>query len=512
MEELQKMAEKLQKEDLLDKIQKMSANNKQQEKSLEQLLELTKRFYVEQKAQQISEKLSDLAKKQEELKNADNNNKQQQDQLNQDFQKIQEDINEMMQQNKALQKPMSLDPMQPEQNAVKQDMQQASEQLNNNQKPNAQKKQQSAANKMKQMSQAMQQMLMEMQGDMLDEDIASLRRIIKNLITFSYNQEDLMNLLKKDQQAITNLSTNIKKQNQLKTYFQHIDDSLYTLAMRQPKLSNNINEYLANAHFYLSESESSLSEALIPKTRSNQQYVMTAANDLAAMLSSLLDNLQNQMSMGMGQGQGNPNQPDFGLPDIMQKQGDIKQKMQSMGEPKGEEGKPNQKGDKGQKTQNKEGQQGEGSGKGQQNQNAEEQQSQELYEIYKQQSLLREALEKQLDNLKGVGLDKQADNLIKQMENLEKLLIEKGITIEVMQRMTQIEHELLKLKNAAYDKGLDEKRRSTPNQKDYQQPNPKSIEILLQKLNQQELLNREPLPFQPKINQKIIEYFQQAPQ
>lgn len=515
LEELQKMADKLQKEDLLDKIKQMSTQNKQKEKSLEQLLELTKRFYVEQKAQQISEKLAELAKKQEDLKNSEQNNKDAQEQLNDEFKAIQQDINDMMQQNKELKKPMSLDAMKPEQEAVKQDMQQASEQLEQTQKTNAKKKQQSAAIKMKQMSQAMQQMMMDMQGDSLDEDIASLRRIIKNLITFSYEQEALMDLLKKEQQAVTNLSTNLKKQNQLKTYFQHIDDSLYTLAMRQAKISNKINEYLANAHYYLSESESSLSEALIPKTRANQQYVMTAANDLAAMLSSLLDNLQNQMSMGMGQGQGNPNQPDFGLPDMIQKQGAIKQKMKGMGNKEGKEGEQPQSGDKGKAPSDKgKDSEGESGGNGQQGkqQGDSEQQSQELYDIYKQQALLREALEKQLDNLKGVGLDKQADNLIKQMEQVEKLLIEKGITLDVQQRIERMEHELLKLKNAAYDKGLEEKRRSTPNEKDFQNTNPKAIELLLKKLNQQELLNREPIPFQPNINQKVIEYFQKPTQ
>ena len=67
LEELRKLAEKMKKEDLVEKIKKLSKNNQQKEKSLEQLLELTKRFYVEQKAEQISEDLKELAKKQEEL-------------------------------------------------------------------------------------------------------------------------------------------------------------------------------------------------------------------------------------------------------------------------------------------------------------------------------------------------------------------------------------------------------------------------------------------------------------
>lgn len=509
LEELQKLAEKLKKEDLLDRMKRMSTNNKQQEKSLEQLLELTKRFYVEQKAQQISEKLNELAKKQDELKDSNQNNKEQQDALNKEFEKIQEDIQQMMQQNKELKKPMDIDPMKPEQESVKQDMQQASDQLQNQQKSSAKSKQQAASKKMRQMSQSMQQSLMNMQGEALEEDIETLRRIVKNLITFSYNQEDLMQLLSKDQQSSTNLSNNLKKQNQLKTYFQYIDDSLYTLAMRQPLISKKINDYLADAHFYLNETESSLSEAQIPQSRSQQQYVMTASNNLAALLSNMLDNLQNQQSLGMGQGQGNKNQPDFGLPDIIQKQGDLQQKMQSKGKSKSEDGEP-EEGENGKQSKGKSDKSGQDGHEGNQGKNANnaEQQSQDLYELYQQQSMIREALEKQLDNLKGAGLDKETQNVLQQMEQLEKLLIEKGITQDVLQRLNRMQQDLLKLKNAAYDKGLEEKRISNTNKNEFNSTKPKAIDELIKKLNQQELLNREPLPFQPTINQKVIEYFQ----
>lgn len=503
LDELQKLADKLKKEDLLNKIQKLSANNKQKEKSLEQLLELTKRFYVEQKAQQISEKLAELAQQQEKLKESETNTKEKQDKLNDDFKKIQEDLKEMNQQNMELKDPMKLDEQKPEQEAVKQDMEQASKQLDANQKQNAQKKQQAAANKMKQMSKNMQSMMMEMEGESIDEDIASLRRIIENLITFSYQQENLLNDLSKESQSVTNLSTNLRKQNTLKTYFEHIDDSLYTLAMRQVKLSPRINEYVANAQYYLEESNESLSENQISKTRSNQQFVMTAANDLASMLASLLDNLQNPPP-AMGQGKGKGSGQSFSLPDIIQKQGELKDKMQGK-MPNGQQ-QGDQQGEKQGAKGEKEGTQGEQGTQG--NNSNGEKQSKELFEIYKQQSMLREALEKQLENLKGVGLEMQTNSVLKQMENLEQMLLEKGITKEVLSKIMSMEHELLKLKNAAYEQGMEEKRVSNTNKVEFNAPAPKYIEEFYKKLNQQELLNREPLPFQPQINQKVNRYFQ----
>ena len=63
LEEIAKMAEKLNKEDLVKKAKELAQQNKQQQRSLERMLELTKRFYVEQKTMQIANKLEELAKK-----------------------------------------------------------------------------------------------------------------------------------------------------------------------------------------------------------------------------------------------------------------------------------------------------------------------------------------------------------------------------------------------------------------------------------------------------------------
>jgi hypothetical protein len=312
-----------------------------------------------------------------------------------------------------------------------------------------------------------------------------------------------METLKNEQQSVANFSSNLKKQNQLKTYFEHIDDSLYTLSMRQAKLSKHINDYLSDAHYYLKQSNESLSENQIPKTRSNQQFVMTAANDLAALLSSLLDNMQNPPP-AMGQGKGKGSGQSFSLPDIIQKQGELKDKMQ--GKMKNGQQQGEQQGEQKGENEGKQGASGKQGENGKQGQNG-EQQSKELYEIYKQQAQLREALEKQLENLKGSGTNMQVNTVLKQMEQLEQMLLEKGITNDVLQRMMRMEHELLKLKNATYEQGKEEKRVSNTNQKEFNNTLPKHVQEFFKRLNQQEILNRESIPFQPNINQKIIEYF-----
>ncbi len=511
LDELRKLAEKLQKEDLLDRIKKMSKNNQQQEKSLEQLLELTKRFYVEQKSEQIREKLEELAEKQEKLAKSDENSEENQKKLNKEFEKIQEDMQQLQKDNDALKEPMEIDAQKPEQEAVKKEQQEATKQLQQQAQQQASKKQKSAAKKMKEMAQSMQMQMAGSSQDMIEEDIAMLRQIIENLITFSYKQENLMDALSNLHKNHPGFSKKLKEQNQLKTFFEHIDDSLYVLSMRQAKLTKHINTYLANAHYYLDETLVKLEEFQIPRAVSDQHYVMTAANDLALLLSLMLDNMQSSMGMGqgkgkgMGMGKGKGSGKGFSLPDIIKKQGELGEKMEK-GMKKGEkpggekDGKKGEKGKSGEEgKEGKGGQQG-GQGEGEQN-------SQELYEIYKQQAMLRQALENQLNDLNGNGTKGQANKVKKQMEELERLLLEKGMTKQVLDKMLRIDHELLKLKDAVQKQGKENKRESKTNYKTYPKISPKQLEFKEKYYQQNEILNREALPLRSLYKKKVKEYF-----
>ena len=94
LEELQKLNDKISKEELFDKMEKFQQASKNQTKSLEQLVELTKRYYVEKKAQQIADKINKLADKQDKLADKlDDNNVEKQEEINKEFDKIKEELN-----------------------------------------------------------------------------------------------------------------------------------------------------------------------------------------------------------------------------------------------------------------------------------------------------------------------------------------------------------------------------------------------------------------------------------
>ena len=101
------------------------------------------------------------------------------------------------------------------------------------------------------------QMQMQMQGgqmETLDEDIEMLRQILDNLVVFSFEQEDLMGEFKSIGYGSPLFGKKLIKQNELKQNFEHVDDSLFTLSLRQPMLGEKINKYLTDVAYNLNKS------------------------------------------------------------------------------------------------------------------------------------------------------------------------------------------------------------------------------------------------------------------
>lgn len=481
LEELKKLAEKLNKDELLKKVKQLTAQNKQQERSLERILELTKRFYVEQKTMQIANTLEDLSKKQDSLAKSKNSTLNKQQEIKKEFETVQKELKNLEKDNKALKEPMQIPDTKEEQKEVNKQLNKALEknQPDKNQQKSSQKK---AAQKMQEMSQKMQQAMSDMEGEMKEANEKSLRIILENLLNFSFKQENLMDRFSNINVTHPDFGKELKNQNTLKTYFEHIDDSLYVLSMRLPEISPIVQKDLTNAHYNIDQSLDNFAENRFNSGLSNQQYVMTAVNNLADFLSDILDNMQ-QPKMSKS-GKGKKGGKSFSLPDIIKKQEDIVKKMQQ-GNKKGQE----QKGEK------------KGESKGNRNDDLDG----DLYNTYQQQSQLRQELQEALKK-NGIGNNPEAKKVLKSMEQLENEILEKGFNNATLQKMQQLKYNLLKLDKAAFEQDKDTKRKSSSNQQKY---NSNKAKLLIQKLfyNQTEILNRQSLPLQKSYKKKVQEYF-----
>lgn len=505
LKELEELSKKLEKEELFDKADKLKQNAKNQQQNLEQLVELTKRFYVEKKAEQLADKLDKLSDKEEKLANSEKENTEQnQNEINQAFKDIQKELQDLDQENKELKDPLEIPNDKNEQEDVKKDLQKAADELNKNQPKKAQPKQKSAAAKMKEMAQKMAQSMSSGEMEQMQEDAKLLRQILDNLLAFSFDQERLIKTTNAAQTRSLELNKVLKKQQDLKQQFKHVDDSLFAVSSRNPRISELILKELSDVHYNLDKTLESLADNNIAKGASHQQYTLTAANRLADFLS----NVQSQMNMDMqGQGQGKP-KPGKGqgsgmqLPDIIKKQEGLGEKMKDGMKP-GDQ--PGNKPGEGQKS-GKEGKDGKGaSGEGnQEGENGSEGNAGKVLEILKEQRQLRDALQKALEK---EGLMNQGMDALQQMKEIEKQLINKGFKNDVLQKILNVKHELLKLEKAIQQQGEDTKRQSKTNDKSFNNTAAPLSKELKEYINSVEILNRQSLPLQPNFNQKVQNYF-----
>lgn len=504
LEELQRLSDKMQEEDLFDKMDQFKQSSKNQMKNLEQLVELTKRYYVEKKAEQLANKLDQLGDKQEKL--ADDNQKnteENQGELNKEFDKLQEELRQLEKDNKDLKSPMDIPSDEKQEQSIDEDMKKATDDLKQQNQNAAKPKQKSAGQKMKQMGEQMMSSMGGGEMEQLQEDVKMLRQILDNLLSYSFAQEDVMKQFKGLKRGSPSYNTYLKRQQDLKVQFRHVDDSLFALSMRNPMLTERVTEEIGNVHYNVDKSLETLAEAIISKGTSHQQYAVAASNRLADMLSDILNNMQMQMSGSGSGGKGMP-KPGQGkggaqLPDIIQKQKGLADKMKE-GMEKGPKEGGEQPGDKGKPKGSQpggEGQGGDGSGDGEEN-------ARELMEIYKEQRRLREQLQ---DALQKQGLSPDGKKLLDQMKDAEKQIINKGFKNEVLQKVLNIQYEMLKLEKALQQQGEDNKRQSETNTKDFQNNATVLSASLQQYLNSIEILNRQSLPLRPQYQQRVQQYF-----
>ena len=201
----------------------------------------------------------------------------------------------------------------------------------------------------------------------------------------------------------------------------------FALSLRQPKLSEQVNKEISEVYYNIDKSLDLLAENQLYQGISNQQFAVTAANNLANFLSDVLDNMEESMSMSAGKG----GEGEMQLPDIIMSQEELN-KMMEEGMKKGEkgmpkdgegkqEGKGEKEGDKGKdgKKQGTEGKEGEGKPGGQSGEGGEgvnDGQEELLFEIYKRQQELRQALE---ERLAKEGIGGKGSALVRIMENIE---------------------------------------------------------------------------------------------
>ncbi|MBS1622652.1 MAG: DUF4175 domain-containing protein [Bacteroidetes bacterium] len=505
MDKLEKMLDEMTKKDALDKMEDMKANNEKIEKELDRMLELFKKLEFDQKLQEQIAKLEKLAADQEKLaaetdkknekagdkkddqkgkdQKADNKDgkdskdnksgdskkedlKDKQEKLSQETKDAQKEMAELKKLNEETKNSEDMKGAEQDMSQAEQDQQDAEQNMSQSQNSKASKSQKSAANNMKEAAKKMAKMKQSMEQEEESEDMASLRQLLKNILSLSFDQERLMGQLKTININTPKYVDMMKEQQRIKENSVMVEDSLYALAKRVFRIESFVTKQMTDINKYLGKSIAEMEDRNTFKAAGDQQYVMTGYNNLALMLSETQQDMQQQESQSNPK-DGTPRmcskckKPGNGLPNISKMQQQLKDKISQLAEQmkKGEGLKPGEKPG------------------GQQGQNG---MSKQFAEMAAQQAQMRRELERLNAEEKkaGKGGLKGLDQAIQQMEQNETDLVNKRITTEMQRRQQEILTRLLEAEKAEKERGEKPERESNTG-KDQERKMPPSLEEYL---------------------------------
>lgn len=494
-EETRKLYEEMQKllQDKIDKneLQKLLEQIKQKDNTihheLERTLEWFKQIQFEQKLNEIKNDLQDLSKEQKELseetKDDKKSNKEEllekQEKLNEEFKNIEKDLNDLEKLNNDMKNKNDMGDMGEDKEEIKSKQQKGTEQLRKNQNKNASESQKDAAEKMREMADKMAQMQNQTSMEQAEENMEDLRAILDNLLKLSFDQEDLMKDFRKVNQSDPRYIELSQKQFKLKDDSKIIEDSLMALAERVFQIQSFVTREVGEMNRHMDASIKNIRDRRPDLATGNQQFTMTSVNNLALMLNDVLKQMQQQLAQMQGGSQmcnkpGQNKKP--GLGDL-QKQ--LNQQIEQM--KKGDKPGGNPGGNM----------------------------SKEIAKMAAQQEMIRNALkELQKQSPGGDKSGKELSEILKEMEQSEKDLVNKNISQELLQRQKEILTRLLEAEKSLRERDADDERESNQGKEINRDMPPDFEKYLKEKEKQIELLKTVNPSLTPYYKKEVNEYFQ----
>lgn len=528
MKEIDRLMQEMDKKKVQDQLEQLKLDNNELEKQLDQNIELMKRLELERKVEESVQKAEELADKQRQLsqesekaKDKDLKDKllKEQQQLSHEFDQLKQDIKDIQKEYKQLDNDLDFKLDQDLLNKIDQNQQGAENDMKKGKQQDASKKQQEAADQLDKLSEQLAEAEQDLEQQDMAEDAELIRRLLKNLVQLSFNQESLIDKVRSTYIQDPQYQSIIASQNKIKDDFRHVEDSLRAIAKRQVQVAVLINKNLSEVSHSISRSLNELLQMnqsfygtyKNTQATSSMQYAMTSFNNLALVMAESLDQMQNQMRQNQqkknngsckNKGQkksGNCSNPGKGKPSaksMKQMQNELNKQMEALKKQLDKQGKkdgPSQRkklGDKGSM-----------------------QMSEEFARMAAQQEMIRRMMQEYGQELKqgeagNSKLAREIDQMMKQMEQTETDLVNKVITQQTINRQQQIMTRMLEHEKAEMEREKEDRRKSTEGKDMNHQPSPADLEKF-QRLKEQnsELLRSVPPTLSPYYKSKVNDYF-----
>lgn len=517
MKEMDRLMKEMDKQKVQDELEKMKLKNEDLEKQLDQNLELMKRLEIEKKVEQAVNKADELAKKQEELSQKQGDSKEnlrEQQKLSEEYKQLEKDIEQIQKDYKNLEQPSDFKIDKNLMKQIEDHQKDAQEKLSKGKKKDASKSQKNASEDLEKLSESLASAQMDVEQEDLAEDSEQVRRLLKNLVQLSFNQENLIADLSKIHVQDPKYQQIIARQNLLKSDFRNVEDSLRSMAKRQIAIASTVNKELSEVNVNIAKSLSSLlqyNQSIYGNFRNTapanpMQYAMTSMNNLSLLLAESLDQMQNQMRQNQQQKQnGSCKKQGMKMKGNCSNPGKSKPSPKSMRQMQEE---LNKQMDALKKELEKQGNKSDGRAKvGQRNS-----MSSEFAKMAAQQEQIRRMMQEYGQRMKEESggdprLAREIDEMMRQMEQTETDLVNKTITRQTIQRQQQILTRLLQHEKAELQREKEDRRESTEG-KDIYQPSQDDLERY-KKLQEKNIdLFRSNTPsFSNYYKKKVNDYF-----
>ncbi|GET20549.1 DUF4175 family protein [Prolixibacter denitrificans] len=402
-------------------------------KQLDRNIALLKKMQVEKSIHDIENNLQELAKQQKTLSDLmKKGGRSKEDSLlakqDEDIKAAFSAIDSVMKQNGELEKPYSINKSGSLRKEINDDMQSLSEKKESRNKRSDTSDR--ISHSLKKVAENLNKSMLSSQMEIDWEQVRRIQYLADNILTYSFQQENLMEEMKGVSALDPALTGYLDKQKNLVQFEEQLRDTLYLLSKQAPQINMQIGKESLNWKYYTDKALSGLEESQYQKGRINQQFSMTSANNLALYLSEALQQIMDMMKNAQP-GDGTCNRPggkSSSIPSLAELQKKLKQQMQGMLDDLKSGQNPG---------------------------------NEQIGEMLMQQEMIEQAIREQV--LKGnLGPDvekqlKEAQRLLNQNRND---LVSKNVTQQTVKRQNLIFEHLLDAKNAKMQRNSDNERES----------------------------------------------------
>ncbi|NGP75956.1 hypothetical protein G3570_04875 [Balneolaceae bacterium YR4-1] len=313
LEELQKALGNVSQEELRKALENYEFNEQQYQERLKRTLELFKTLKLNSDLDKLAKAFEELAQEEKTLSEQGQNNAEEagkQEAVQEDLENLQKEL-EKLSDNPPEKARGKLEQMQQETREeleqARKELQENIEQLRNNEgneqdNNSINKQQERLEQQFNQLSQKMQNAQQQLNQQRTQVNIAALQYILHSLINLSQNQEKLSQETSQLASRSQAFVEKAREEKQIQQQFTQIADSLFKVSSEIPSFSNTINRKKNEVSNQLATAVEQLAERDKSRAIFAERQSLGGINELATMIASLLDQLQNSQGQGSGSG------------------------------------------------------------------------------------------------------------------------------------------------------------------------------------------------------------------